>query len=210
VKKGEHGIAIMAPVVYHKKTLAQDEEDAEQEMIATFKTVHVFDISQTEGKPLPNFARVTGDAGRCLKRLEQFVFAKGIRLERSDILSTADGISMGGAILLKQGLEQASEFAVLVHEVAHEMLHRDEESRPQSRKVRETEAEAVAYVVCQGAGLDVNTASSDYIQLYDGDKKMLVESLERIQRTAAEILEAVTSDDEGSVDACGEPMSVAA
>ena len=59
----------------------------------------------------------------------------------------------------------------------------------------EAEAEAVVYVVCQGVGLDANTASSDYIRLYDGDTKTLMQSLERIQRTAAEILEAVTAED---------------
>ena len=52
----------------------------------------------------------------------------------------------------------------------------------------------MAYVVCQGIGLDANMASSDYIQLYDGDKKTLMASLERIQRTAAEILGAVTAE----------------
>ncbi len=62
---------------------------------------------------------------------------------------------------------------------------------PKEKKIRETEAEAVAFVVCQGIGLDTNSASSDYIQLYNGDKETLVKSLERIQRTAAEILDAV-------------------
>ena len=68
-------------------------------------------------------------------------------------------------------------------------------NRPEEKSVREAEAEAVAYVVCQGIGLDANTASSDYIQLYDGDKKTLMASLERIQRTAAKILEAVAAED---------------
>ena len=82
-----------------------------------------------------------------------------------------------------------------MHEASHEMLHRDPTDRPEDKTVREAEAEAVAYVVCQGIGLDVNTASSDYIQLYDGDKKTLMQSLERIQRTAAEILAVVATKD---------------
>ena len=65
-----------------------------------------------------------------------------------------------------------------------------------------------AYVVCQGVGLDVNTASSDYIQLYNGDKKTLMDSLERIQRAAGEILEAV-ADEERCVNAAGRSAEVA-
>jgi len=86
----------------------------------------------------------------------------------------------------------------MVHELAHEMLHQDPGNRPKEKMVREAEAEAVTYVVCQGVGLGVNTARSDYIQLYNGDKKTLMASLERIQRTAAEILEAVHAEVGGS------------
>jgi len=57
------------------------------------------------------------------------------------------------------------------------------------RKVRETEPAGVAYVVCQGIGLDVGAASSDYVQWYDSDSKTLMDSLTRIQRTASQILE---------------------
>jgi len=198
VKKGEHGIAIMAPVVYRPKARPYDsdkDKDAD-ETISTFKTAYVFDISQTEGKPLPGFARARGDPGAYLQRLERFVSDRGIKLERHESLRMAEGVSIGGTILLKACLAPAEEFSVLVHELAHEMLHQDPANRPKDRTVREAEAEAVAYVVCQGIGLDVNTASSDYIQLYDGDKKTLMTSLERIQRTAAEILEAVTAEGE--------------
>jgi hypothetical protein len=206
VKKGEHGLAIMAPVVY-RKTQQDGERDVEAEMIATFKTAYVFDISQTEGKPLPEFARARGDPGAYLERLERFVSEKGIKLERGD-LRIAEGASIGGTILLKASLAPADAFSVLVHEAAHEMLHQEPSNRPKERTVREAEAEAVAYVVCQGIGLDVNTASSDYIQLYDGDKKTLMASLERIQRTAGEILEAVT-DDGSCVDVAGRQAGVA-
>lgn len=77
--------------------------------------------------------------------------------------------------------------------------------RPHQRtkRVRETEAEAVAFVVCHGTGLDTNSASSDYIQLYNGDKETLMKSLERIQRTAAEILAAVMANQEPQRDTTG-------
>jgi len=211
VKKGEHGIAIMAPVVWRRKNRSaqdDDDKDSDEETVSTFKTAYVFDISQTDGKPLPEFARAQGDPGACLERLEGFIAEKGIKLECHDSLRMAEGVSIGGTILLKVSLAPAEEFSVLVHELAHEMLHQDPANRPKEKTVREAEAEAVAYVVCQGIGLDVNTASSDYIQLYDGDRKTLMRSLERIQRTAAEILGAVT-DDGSCVDAAGRSAEVA-
>jgi len=77
--------------------------------------------------------------------------------------------------------------------------------------IRETEAEALAFVVCHGIGLDMNSASSDYIQLYNGDKETLIQSLGRIQKTASEILEAVM-DKESEGETAGEKpcMAVAA
>ncbi|MGH7948347.1 MAG: hypothetical protein ACREQF_03895 [Candidatus Binataceae bacterium] len=90
------------------------------------------------------------------------------------------------------GLQPASEFMVLVHEYAHELLHRTGE-RPASRDTRELEAEAVAFVVGNSIGLNVTDATRDYIHLYRGDGTALAESLGRIQRTAALILTAVGS-----------------
>jgi len=212
VKKGEHGIAIMAPVVYRRKARPDDSEEgenADDQLVTTFKTAYVFDISQTDGKPLPEFARAQGDPGVCLDRLETLIAQRGIKLERHESLRMAEGVSTGGTILLKASLAPAEEFLVLVHEVSHEILHQDPANRPKKKTVREAEAEAVAYVVCQGIGLDVNTASSDYIQLYDGDKKTLMESLERIQRTAAEILEAVTTEGKEHADTANVPARVA-
>ncbi|MFC1636455.1 DUF1738 domain-containing protein, partial [Planctomycetota bacterium] len=156
-----------------------------------FKTAYVFDISQTDGKPLPEFARVNGDPGVYTERLREYITSKGIMLEYSDAIGSAEGVSAGGLIKLKKGLTAAEELSVLTHEAAHEILHKDRENMPKDKKIRETEAEAVAFVVCHGVGLDTNSASSDYIQLYNGDKETLMESLERIQRTAVEILGAV-------------------
>jgi antirestriction protein ArdC len=207
VRKGQHGIAIRAPVVYRQRTAATDEKEGD-DIVRTLKTAYVFDISQTDGKPLLEFARARGDSGSYLERLERFVSDRGIKLERGDV-RIAEGVSTGGAILLKASLAPAEDFSVLVHELAHCVLHQDPADRPKERTVREAEAEAVAYVVCQGIGLDVNTASSDYIQLYDGDKKTLMQSLERIQRTAAEILEGLTTEVEGGTDAARDPERVA-
>ena len=161
VKKGEHGIAIMAPVVWRRKTRSaeDDNDDGDEETVSTFKTAYVFDISQTDGKPLPEFARTQGDPGVYLERLEGFVSGRGIKLERHESLRMAEGVSIGGTILLKANLAPAEDFSVLVHETAHEILHQAPGNRPKDKTIREAEAEAVAYVVCQGIGLDVNTAA---------------------------------------------------
>ena len=107
--------------------------------------------------------------------------------------------------MLKPGLDQAEECSVLIHELAHERMHRDGDTEV-SRTVRETEAEAVAFCVCEAFGLDTNSAASDYIQLYRGTKETLVESLGRIRQAATEIIVGV----EGERPGAGEPVRGAA
>jgi hypothetical protein len=87
-------------------------------------------------------------------------------------------------------LSDAEHFAVLA-QVAHELLHRGDRRPQTTHSVRETEAEAVAFVVSCAIGLDANTSSADYIHLHAGDKATLVESLSVIQQTAAAILQAI-------------------
>lgn len=71
-------------------------------------------------------------------------------------------------------------------------MHDEEQRRVREKTVRETEAEAVAYVVCRSFGLDCSTRSSDYIQMYDGNEGTLTASLERIQKTAARMIESLS------------------
>src|SRR5260370_40852963 len=73
--------------------------------------------------------------------------------------------------------------------------HRDERRSSTSKRLRETEAEAVAFVVCNAIGLQTGSAAQDYIRLYGGDSKLLGESLEYIQRTATQILNTIGADD---------------
>ena len=199
VRKGEKGIAILAPIIRRKTVWDGGEKD---ERIYGFKTAYVFDLKQTEGKDLPQFAKVKGDPGQFLRRLREGVIKTGIRWEYSESIGAALGMSKGGSILIRKGLETAEEFSVLVHEFAHELLHQSREENRPSRTVRETEAEAVAFVVCQAIGLDTNSASSDYIQLYNGKKATLLESLARIQKTAQKILGGLLLDskDHGTSD----------
>jgi antirestriction protein ArdC len=190
VRKGEKGIAILAPMVGKKKADDELTEDAQTRLFG-FRAAHVFDVSQTEGEPLPEFATVQGDPQQYTEPLTNFVLTKGIELVSSDTIAPAKGMSSGGKITLLPGLSPAEHFSVLVHEMAHELLHKAERRTATTHTVRETEAEAVAFVVSSAIGLDINTSSSDYIQLHAGDKATLAESLAFVQQTASEILKAI-------------------
>jgi len=74
-------------------------------------------------------------------------------------------------------------------------MHRDERRASTSKRSRESEAEAVGFVVCQGIGLETGSTAQGYIQLYEGDAKLLSESLEQIQQTATRILSAIGADE---------------
>jgi len=168
--------------------------DAAEEEVAAFRSVCIFDVAQTEGRPLPEFARAEGDPGEYAERLKQFIAGKGIDVAFSDRTAGAEGYSAGGRIVLRKGLRDAAEFSVLVHELAHEMLHQDGSAKERSKTVREAEAEAVAFVVCQAVGLGARGSSTDYIHLFNGDRKTLMASLERIRRTAVEIIGGITKE----------------
>jgi antirestriction protein ArdC len=194
VKKSEKGILILAPII-RKKTENNDETETDESATAAgFRAAYVFDISQTDGQPLPEIGSVSGDPHEYRERLAKFVADQGIALEYSDDIAPAHGTSAGGKITLLPGQSPAEEFATLTHEVAHEMMHRDERRSSTTKRIRETEAEAVAFVVCTAIGLETGSAAQDYIGLYGGDAKLLSESLEYVQRTATQVLNAIRTD----------------
>ena len=134
---------------------------------------------------------VTGDPGENIDRLAAFLEAQGIQLVYNENIAPALGMSYGGRIAILPGQSKAEEFSTLVHETAHEMLHKAERRTATTKTVRETEAEAVAFVVGKAVGLVTGTASADYIHLYHGNASLLAESLEVIQQTASVILAAL-------------------
>jgi antirestriction protein ArdC len=200
VKKGEQGIAIFAPMVGRKRHDDCDDAPADEHtenlrQLFGFRVVHVFDISQTEGDELPEFARIDGDPGERLSRLEGIVADYGIQLEYDFPGGGALGVSRDGSIVVCPDMLPAETFAVLAHELAHELLHQQTGRKSQvSRTVRETEAEAVAYVVCRAMGLETTTRSADYIHMYQGDPTTLSESLDAIQKTAALLIEQLQQE----------------
>jgi antirestriction protein ArdC len=194
VKKGEKGILILAPIARRKNESEEQTETDESSTAVGFRATYVFDISQTDGQELPTIGSVNGEPREYRECLAKFVTGQGITLEYSKDIAPARGTSAGGKITLLPGQSPAEEFATLAHELAHEMMHRDERRSSTSKRSRETEAEAVAFVVCHAIGLETGSASQDYIQLYEGDAKLLTASLAYIQKTATHILNAIGAE----------------
>jgi antirestriction protein ArdC len=193
VKKGEKGIVILAPVLRRKEE--KDEEPTEStSVVAGFRAAYVFDITQTDGKELPALGIVQGDPEDRILQLQALAKAQGISLEYSDQIAPARGVSYGGKVVLLPGQTAAEEFSTLTHELAHELLHRGERRSATSKRIRETEAEATAFVVTSAIGLDTGSASSDYIQIWNGDAAVVTESLSFIRQAASLLLEALTDE----------------
>jgi len=191
VKKGERGIMILAPIVQRK---AQNPHDSESDspIIMGFRAAYVFDVSQTDGQDLPQIGSVQGDPCEHLERLRGFANTQSILIEYSEQIAPARGTSYGGRIALLPRLSPAEEFSTLVHELAHELLHRGDRRQNTSRKIRETEAEATAFVVSHAIGLDTGSSAADYIQLWNGDVETLTQSLAYVQAAASQILGVLT------------------
>jgi antirestriction protein ArdC len=192
VKKGEKGIMILAPIIRRKAVNDDEEREEISRPIAGFRAAFVFDISQTDGKELPQIGVVQGNPRQYGDQLRQFASSQNILVEFSADIAPARGISFGGRISLLPGQSPAEEFSTLAHEIAHELLHRGDRRASTSKRVRETEAEATAFVVCQAVGLETGSAASDYIQLSNGDAQLLTESLGFIRETASAILAALS------------------
>lgn len=195
VKRGEKGIAILAPMIAKDRKKREQESETEETdpnkpALRGFRKVFVWDEAQTEGAPLPTLGETTGEAGEHLDRLRDFVASRGIALEYSEDIAPALGVSYGGRIALLPGQTKAEEFIALVHESAHELEHRASRRAATTKTVRETEAEAVAFVVAKAIGLNASTSAA-YIQLYHGNAELLMESLEVVQQTASVILSAI-------------------
>jgi len=194
VNAGAKGIRILAPIVGVRR---KKDEEAEKDItkqntraLLGFRNAYVFDISQTNGVDLPELHEVSGDPGESIDRLATFLRGKGIQIVYNPKIAPAMGVSYGGRIAILPGQSKAEEFSTLVHEAAHEMMHKAERRTATTKTVRETEAEAVAFVVGKAIGLVTGSASADYINLYHGNASLLAESLEVVQQVANVILAA--------------------
>ena len=201
VKKGEKGIPIFAPIKVKKRPEPADNEGITEEDEKTynrermfFKVVYVWDVSQTEGEPLPetpDAMGVSGSAETILPLLERHTLSGGISLNYADSLGGAHGMSMGGKIIVLSSLTDEQKFHALAHELAHEYLHKGMERREYSKKLKETEAEAAAYIVSRHFGLKLK--SSTYLAIYQTEEVDIQGSFDRITNTASRILRGIES-----------------
>lgn len=203
VKKGESGIAILAPLIRraskehrHAANIGArvDAQEAKTDNTSDpmgYRVVYVFDISQTEGKDFSPVTAIPNASAHALNRLEGACEQLGITLETRTLGWGTDGVSQIGRVLVQEGLSDAARFSTLAHELSHELLHSEQDRRSGQLSTRqmEVEAEAVAFVICTAHGIDSRDQSRDYIHLYQGDTKLLLKSMSRIQQTAAKILD---------------------
>jgi antirestriction protein ArdC len=141
VKKGEKGITIFAPILVKQPDASPAQHPGKENNVFRlfgFRTAYVFDVEQTEGRPLPAFATTRGDPKDAMERLKSLVTKQGISLEYDGAIAPALGMSSGGRIRLVPGLSAAEEFSVLTHELAHEMLHHQKQGPALPKVVRET------------------------------------------------------------------------
>ena len=192
VKKGERGIAIFAPCKLRRK---EPDEETEPDWILFFKTVHVFDVSQTEGEPLPKLTvnEIENTHESLLPALLKLCEQRGIEVSFEQ-LANYEGVSQMGRIIINKDKNPTEQAITLIHEIAHEMIHCTSEKRHQlTLEQKELEAEAVAWVISNFVGLpEIN--SEKYLALYQKTYN-LMESLGVIYMTAQEILQAISPGD---------------
>ena len=220
VMKGEKGIKIIAPSPFTvkqevaktdpqtgKPVFGKDGKPVTEEKeikVPAYKVVSVFDVSQTEGRELPDIAvdELTGD----VDRFKDFFAA----LEQASPVPVGFEKIEGGAhgyyhleekrIAIDEGMSDLQTLKTAIHEIAHAKLHDidlnapKEEQKPRvDRRTREVEAESVAYTVCQHYGLDTSDYSFGYVAGWSSGKELaeLRGSLETIRNTAAEMINAI-------------------
>ncbi len=187
VKPGSKGIPIFAPMFFKDR-----DANGEETTRIWFKVVYVFDVSQTDGEPLPELpTSCDGDGEPLSERLLSFARVRGITVQTRKLDSQAKGYACGkgNSIVLDLDLSSGERAAVLIRELSHCLLH-FAESKP-NRKQRELEAEATAFVVASHFGLAPQ--SSFYLASYGITAADLLDSLETIQATAAVIINACES-----------------
>ncbi len=188
VRRGERSIKIMAP----RTATVQDPKTGEEEEVVTgFRTVSVFDLSQTDGAPVPEFPEWTRPVGGGAKarsfysRLKKIIPVPVLEGDTG----TADGFYDVKAkqITIKKDLPMGAKAITLIHEYTHALLHNDLPHRSML-KYYEAVAEGVAYIVARFFELDPGMSSFEYIALWSLDKDLIWTVGPQIQKTAAKII----------------------
>ena len=195
VKKGEHGIKILAPCISHKTVVDDITGDEKIESYCNyFRPVTVFDISQTEGEDIPTLCEeLKGSVENADELIAKISSATDFTVEFSAIDGEAYGYCSYGSksIVVRDDIDELQAVKTLIHEVAHSLLKDTDETDKNSRSAREVEAESVAYIVSQHLGLDTNEYSFEYIASWSEGKdiQQLKSLLGNIQTVVQTILE---------------------
>jgi hypothetical protein len=200
VRRGEKGIAILAPIVRRLKV--EDEATGEERTIQSapraFRVVHVFDVSQTEGDDLPEIpcSRLEGE-GAAYDELTNYAEGLGFRVEVGDLPGETNGQCnhTTQTITVQVGLAPAQQTKTLAHEIAHAMLHGPSFGGP--RDQAELEAESVAYIVTSTLGVDSAAYSFGYLASWGADSDAIRRSGHRIQQTAQTMVAALGIEEMG-------------
>ncbi len=174
VRKGERGIAILAPCVRRARPVDDDEEAERPELariLQGFRVAHVWDVTQTDGEPLPDVrpTLLTGEAPVGLwETLAQELSNAGYALERGDC-EGANGRTnyLTRTVTVRDDVDDAQAVKTLIHELAHVWLHAPHDGA-HHRGRAEVEAESVAYIVSEVAGLQPEAYSLPYVAVWSG------------------------------------------
>ena len=219
VMKGEKGSKILAPAPYKVQEEREKIDPATQKPVIgadgkavtetvevlrpAFKVVSVFDVSQTDGKELPDI--IVDELKGTVENYEAFFDAlrqeSPVPISFEDIPGGAKGFfsPVESRIAIQEGMSEIQTVKTAIHEIAHAKLHAfkpDEKATPEDKKDRHTkevEAESVAYTVCQRYGIETSDYSFGYIAGWSSGKetKELKSSLDTIRKTAAEMIEGI-------------------
>ena len=220
VVKGEKGIKILAPSPFkikqemekidpttQKPVIGADGKPVKEEKeitIPAFKVVSVFDVSQTEGKELPDIAvdMLTGDVERFKDVFAALEKTSPVPIGFEKIAGNSHGYYHleEKRIAIDEGMSELQTIKTAIHEIAHAKLHdidpnapKEEQADRPDRRTREVQAESVAYAVCQHYGLDTSDYSFGYVAGWSSGRELdeLKSSLETIRSTAAEIINSI-------------------
>jgi len=201
VKKGERAIYILAPqkIKIDVKTGETDingEAITEKKEILTFRPVPVFDVSQTEGRELPELAReLTGTVENYNEFMMAAAVAAPFHISIQELNTTAKGWCdfVSENIVIKAGMSELQTVKTALHETAHARIHVPKEAETKSREQKEVEAESIAYTVCRHFGLDTSEYSFGYVASWADSQEtdVLKQSLETIRNEAVEMIEII-------------------
>ena len=221
VTKGEKGISILAPNPYKYKAKVEKtdsktgdkiEEVVEKQRLS-FKKTTVFDVSQTEGKELPEICKeLQGNSINSESVINAIKKISQVHIIEKNIESGAKGYYSRSEdmIAIQKGMSLDQTAKTLIHEYAHSKLHNTKEAALLDRATKEVQAESVAYIVSNRFGIDTSQYSFDYLASWSSGRELneLKESLNLIQKTSNEIINKVENVLNKEIELKNEPVKI--